>query len=226
MGTISWTNKQVYWDQEFLSKRTEVVERLTRDGAVNHVIPSNSVNPNGIDLLLTNTTHVVSLRCVPVLREYEPKASQNILCCDLLPNTLTSEEFYDKLDFWRQTAKLASDEGLADTVVIDPEVVMSLSRLGGGEILKEARSKFLRSSKRYIGQLESSVKNMDWREVLKVIHTIKGSSGTIGAKQVYIASRRWEEILLDGDITDYMVRLSLLRMLLEYFRYESAVWSK
>jgi hypothetical protein len=230
LSATTWNEKNLYWEPAFYYKRKEAVELLSREGAVHHLLKESNMElplENVDILLLENMDHGVSC-CVPVIRSKTPRKKEHILCCDVLEDSLSSEEFYKKLCFWCQTAKLATDQHLHLVPVVDIEIVSSLERLAGGEVLKEGRKKFLKSAYKHLEIISAHKMYANRSEVTKVLHTLKGSSGTIGAKQLSVASRVWEDEwsvrLFDNN--ELKIRLSLFKMLTEYFRYESSEWSK
>lgn len=230
MSANNWNDKHLYWEPAFYRKREEEVEILSREGARHYLLEEGTTilkEQKADILLLENMDHGVSC-CVPVIRSKTPKKKDHLLCCDVLETTLSPEEFAKKLCFWRQTSKLAVDQGMHDVPVVDEEIVSSLERLAGGEVLKEGRKKFLKSAYRHLEKISEHKMYANRSEVTKVLHTLKGSSGTIGAKQLSVASRFWEDewTVRLFDNSELEIRLSLFRMLTEYFRYESSEWGK
>ena len=86
---------------------------------------------------------------------------------------------------------------------LDPEVIASLVELGGEDepdLIVELIDLFLEDADVRILALEEAVKVRDWDQVVKIAHTLKGASATIGAVRFSSACRAVETESRDGGL--------------------------
>ncbi len=87
---------------------------------------------------------------------------------------------------------------------LDPEVIASLVDLGGEDepdLIVELIDLFFEDADVRILDLENAVKAHDWDQVVRVAHTLKGASGTIGALRLSEACKAVEMEARDGGLT-------------------------
>lgn len=216
---MQWQDKHIVWGEDFFNQRREEARMLEAEGAMHHTIMSGELPPE-TDLILAEEK-VVPGECIPVIRSVAGASDQ--LRCDVLDENLPARAFLDRLCRWRNVRSLSRMWEIDDTAVVNRDTEESLRRLAGADVLYEGRRKFLRSAEKYIHLMEKYNKRGDWEEVTKVLHTLKGSSGTIGASRVSKACRIWED-RFDASDQDIQNQLSLLKTLVEYFRYQTLDW--
>jgi len=86
---------------------------------------------------------------------------------------------------------------------LDPEVIASLVDLGGEEepdLIVELIDLFLEDADVRVLALEDAVKTQDWDQVVRVAHTLKGASATMGAVRFSTACRTVEMEARDGGL--------------------------
>lgn len=220
---MDWHTKTVYWDNTQRKRWQEVYDYLSGAGAKQFELPISD-KTDIIDLVIADVDRNVEVDCTPVLR---PEKKESNLCCESFYSSMDKDQFLAIVEKWGYTRKLATDFSLLSVPVIDMVTIESLERLAGPEVLSIGRGKFLNSAEKYLERIEQGNNALDLEEVTKVLHTLKGSSGTIGARQLSQASRMIEDqIDIEYNKSDLSKQLSLLYMLLEYFRYESKAWGK
>lgn len=64
---------------------------------------------------------------------------------------------------------------------------------GFGRVLKEALQVYCEQSRILTGQLRTALELGDIGETIRLAHTIKGSSGSVGARAVELLARKLEE---------------------------------
>ncbi len=218
---MDWQTKRIYWDIELKNQWPEAVKTLSRKGA--KILDfSNPEEITEADIIFTVGRGDVHASCIPVLRtdKYPDQ-----LCCDMVTDEMTAGEAMGVFERWIDIRCLASDLDLTDIPVVDKYTTESLERLAGPDVLRIGRGKFLKSATRYLREMELAKNGHKIEEVTKVLHTLKGSSGTIGARQMSRATKLIEDRReSEFDEAVFTMELNLLRMLLEYFRYESIEW--
>ncbi len=220
---MSWEGIHILWDEAMLDERREAASHLDGQGAVHHLI-SDDTDWSLADLVITRSEVVPGL-CVPVIRA---TGGKQFVCCEIIESHVPAPDFVDRIHDWKHIRQKAAELNIEDQPVVNEETRSSLERLAGREVLWVGRRKFLNSAGKYLQKLQNSKNQEDWEEMTKVLHTLKGSSGTIGAMQVSAASRKWEEMTGQPSYTgqDFRNQLYLLKMLLEYFRYHTLDWGK
>lgn len=77
------------------------------------------------------------------------------------------------------------------------EELRSLSQKNGRNTLRNVVSKFHKSSLEQLNTLQHAVKNKDYDNCYSIAHSLKSSSGTIGASQVYTVAEEIEQLAKD-----------------------------
>ncbi len=86
---------------------------------------------------------------------------------------------------------------------LDPAVVDSLRQLtppGEPDVLAEILSVFLTEVPRRVDRLKSAFRDRDAAEVQRAAHSLKGSSGNIGADGMFEVCRQIDERAKAGDL--------------------------
>ena len=84
--------------------------------------------------------------------------------------------------------------------VLDPEVLASLRELGDAELLAELAGMFLDDASSRLGELRGAVERGDAAAVEWVVHTLKGSSGNIGATRMASICAELQDVGASGDL--------------------------
>jgi len=106
--------------------------------------------------------------------------------------------------------------------VLDPDVVERLRQLtppGEPDVLAEIFNLFLDDVPKRIDALRSAVLSGDAVKVQRTAHSLKGSSGNIGARAMHEVCRQIDERAKDGDLA--RVQSLLERLTSEYVKVEA-----
>ena len=77
--------------------------------------------------------------------------------------------------------------------ILDISIINSLKELGGDELLESLFETFIADSDNLINQLADADKGKDIKLMDQILHTLKGSSGSIGANKMYVLSKYLNE---------------------------------
>jgi len=98
-------------------------------------------------------------------------------------NTMNSQNFHEpeqnKTKFW---------ETLGNEKVLDLSTINSLKEIGGLELIESLFETFIADSEKMIGELENAVVREEMKQYDHIMHTLKGSSGSVGANKMFVLS--------------------------------------
>jgi HPt (histidine-containing phosphotransfer) domain-containing protein len=83
---------------------------------------------------------------------------------------------------------------------IDRQVIKNLRELGGQEMLSELAEMFLDDTRLGIDTLKGAVEEGDAQTIERTAHTLKGSSGNMGAHRMARVCAQLEEVGASGDL--------------------------
>jgi HPt (histidine-containing phosphotransfer) domain-containing protein len=110
---------------------------------------------------------------------------------------------------------------MAADPALDPAVIESLRQLtppGEPDVLAEILQLFVAEVPRKIQLLQSALTAGDAPQVARAAHSLKGSSGNIGANALYDVCRRIDDLAKTGDLAGVAPLLASLTS--EYHRAE------
>ena len=102
------------------------------------------------------------------------------------------------------TAPAAADGSRAPEEIEDPidrATLESLSELGGSEMLSELTEMFFEDARSGIDAIRDSVERGDAQSVERTAHTLKGSSGNMGAQRMAALCGKLRDAGVSGDLT-------------------------
>jgi HPt (histidine-containing phosphotransfer) domain-containing protein len=108
--------------------------------------------------------------------------------------------------------------------VLDPGVVESLRQLtppGEADVLGEILNLFLDEVPKKIHSLRSAVTAGDAMQVQRIAHSLKGSSGNIGARAMYDVCRQLDDRAKSGELARLQPLVEALGA--EYRKVETAI---
>ena len=108
--------------------------------------------------------------------------------------------------------------------VLDPAVVERLRQLtppGEPDVLHEVLTLFLTEVPKKIDALRAAVAAGDMAAVQRTAHSLKGSSGNIGARALYDVCRRLDDDAKSGELARLPPLLA--RVVAEYARVEAEI---
>lgn len=92
---------------------------------------------------------------------------------------------------------------MATERALDPDVIENLRQLtppGEPDVLAEILNLFLEEVPKKILALQTALSDGDAHEVGRAAHSLKGSSGNIGADSLFDVSRRIDDLAKAGDL--------------------------
>jgi HPt (histidine-containing phosphotransfer) domain-containing protein len=113
---------------------------------------------------------------------------------------------------------------MSGRAVLDPDVVESLRQLtppGEPDVLGEILSLFLDEVPRKIATLRAAVTSGDAVEVQRIAHSLKGSTGNIGARAMYDVCRQLDDRAKSGEVARLQPLVDALDA--EYGRVETEI---
>jgi HPt (histidine-containing phosphotransfer) domain-containing protein len=129
---------------------------------------------------------------------------------DYLPKPVRQEELDEVLGRWvsREDEGALSPDGAPAAQAartengnaLDPEVLASLRDLGDVELLTELAEMFFGDVSSRLGELREAVEAGDAAGVERVAHTLKGSSGNIGATRMSAICAELQDVGVSGDL--------------------------
>lgn len=81
--------------------------------------------------------------------------------------------------------------------IINLEVLAQLKKYGGEDILDPIFEEFNRETQKQLNDCKSAIANKDWNTIQKILHTLKGTSGTLGIEKLADTAR-----ILEGDLKE------------------------
>jgi HPt (histidine-containing phosphotransfer) domain-containing protein len=78
--------------------------------------------------------------------------------------------------------------------ILNPEIYQQLLRLGSKEVILQVYSDFTQECESLVQLLEMNPLEEPSEDLLRIIHTIKGNSGTLGAEKIYAAAKQSESL--------------------------------
>src|SRR5215210_1918033 len=123
---------------------------------------------------------------------------------DYLAKPVRQEELEEVLGRWVSGGAAATSEARAapngDGSVLDPEVLASLRDLGDAGLLTELAEMFFDDASSRLAELREAVEAGDAEGVKRVAHTLKGSSGNMGAARMSAICAGLQDVGTSGDL--------------------------
>jgi two-component system, CAI-1 autoinducer sensor kinase/phosphatase CqsS len=86
--------------------------------------------------------------------------------------------------------------------VLDNSIIDSLKEIGGNELIASLLETFIVDSDKLIAELADAVAQGNIQQLDHIAHTLKGSSGSVGANKMYVLSRYINEFFRKGEWPD------------------------
>ncbi|HEV2743728.1 MAG TPA: response regulator, partial [Rubrobacter sp.] len=127
---------------------------------------------------------------------------------DYLAKPVRQEDLEEVLGHWvSRVGGVAPEDGAPDagatpngSGVLDPEVLANLRDLGEAELLAELAGMFFDDATSRLGELREAVEAGDAAGVERVAHTLKGSSGNMGAARMSAICAELQDVGASGDL--------------------------
>ncbi|NTW62638.1 MAG: response regulator [Chlorobiaceae bacterium] len=104
--------------------------------------------------------------------------------------------------------------------ILDAAIINSLIEIGGEELLESLVESFSTDTDKLIGKLEESVAAKELKQFDFTIHTLKGSSGCIGAHKMFVLCRYINEYSRKGEWPDNSTWLEILKTVYAETKHE------
>jgi HPt (histidine-containing phosphotransfer) domain-containing protein len=111
-----------------------------------------------------------------------------------------------------------------EEAVLDPVVIESLRQLtppGEPDVLAEVLTIFLHETPKRLGRVQEAWRLGDHAEVHRTAHSLKGSTGNIGARSMFVICRDLDEKMRSTDLSHVPELLAALTR--EYARVEAEI---
>lgn len=138
---------------------------------------------------------------------------------DYLPKPIRATSLIDKvLD---HTSDMRFDDTIGDSPtfeVINPKVIEQLKKYGGEDILDSVYNEFNTETKSQLEECKLALTNKNWDEMKKILHTLKGTSGTLGIDKMANSALGLETQLKQNDFHEIESNLSKLNVNFNEFK--------
>jgi two-component system, sensor histidine kinase and response regulator len=153
---------------------------------------------------------------------------------DHLPKPVKLEELEAALARWVSPEGEGARPGGGNRIVtsqvreelLDRQVIANLRELGGPELLSELAELFLEDSRSTVDSLKEAVEGSDAHAVERAAHTLQGSAGNMGAREVARFCAQLQEVGASGEIARAPELLARLEGALDRTRPELVALSK
>ena len=108
--------------------------------------------------------------------------------------------------------------------VLDPIVIQTLRQLtppGEPDVLAEVLTLFLQETPKRMGRIQAAWQSGDHAEVHRTAHSLKGSTGNIGARAMFAVCRDLDAQVQSGDLSNVDGLVAALAR--EYARVEAEI---
>jgi two-component system, sensor histidine kinase and response regulator len=140
---------------------------------------------------------------------------------DYLPKPVKREQLETMLQRWVSREGVTSPTGTEGSSPhneleesLDHTVIANLRELGDSDLLSELTQMFVEEVPEQLGALREAIENGDVQTVRRIGHTLKGSSGNMGARQM---SRLCHDLEHAGEANDLPAAARLLGAIEEEF---------
>ncbi len=103
-------------------------------------------------------------------------------------------------------------------VIIENEAIEQLKKWGGEELMYSAYAEFKEEAAEQVAICLKSYKDQDFKALVDNLHSLKGSSGTLGVKKVAVTAAELEKQIKEKDYTFVEEKLDRLRMEFKEFK--------
>jgi CheY-like chemotaxis protein/HPt (histidine-containing phosphotransfer) domain-containing protein len=86
--------------------------------------------------------------------------------------------------------------------ILDLSLVNKLSQYGGKTSLLPLYDSFAIEAKEMLGQLDEAMSATDYESAIRLLHTLKGNAGSLGAEKVRDAAKEFESLLKENPTLD------------------------
>ena len=105
------------------------------------------------------------------------------------------------------------------TEIINKEIILQLEKYGGFETVKQVYDDFLQETEAFLEEISESLVKQNYKNILSILHTIKGNAGTLGIEKIHMLTTDIESKLKIKDYRDTSFNIKKLTSL--YHEYKS-----
>ena len=139
---------------------------------------------------------------------------------DYLAKPIKAHELINKVKKWitgtpEIQSKAANDNDLGPLQIVSQEVISQLAKYSGPEMVKEILKDFESETQSQLDQCAESLQENNYQDILRDLHTLKGSAGTLGVEKVAQKAKETEKELKEGN---YQVAAEALKSLNNLFQ--------
>ena len=140
---------------------------------------------------------------------------------DYLAKPIKAQQLINKVQQWLNGTKemQKSPDAVNDTLqVVSKEVIAQLEKYSGPEMVKEILKDFENETQDQLEQCRNSMLVNDYQSILRDLHTLKGSAGTMGVEKLAHQAKEIESNLKDNKFESISGDLSELNKLFKEFQ--------
>ena len=102
--------------------------------------------------------------------------------------------------------------------IIDKEIILQLEKYGGYETVKQVYDDFLQETKAFLDDISESLVKQNYKNILSILHTIKGNAGTLGIQKIHVLTAEIESKLKVKDYRDTTIHIKELSFLYDEYK--------
>ncbi len=103
--------------------------------------------------------------------------------------------------------------------IIDTEIILQLAKYGGFNTVKHVYDDFLSETDVFLEKLSECLVTQKYKDILSILHTIKGNAGTLGVQKIHLLTADIESKLKIKDYRDTAINIKKLSSL--FYEYKS-----
>ena len=127
---------------------------------------------------------------------------------DYLPKPIRAKSLIEKvLDHTSEDLLDDTSNGNLSFEIINLKVIEQLKKYGGEDILDSVYNEFNDETKPQLEECKLALANKNWDEMKKILHTLKGTSGTLGIDKVANSALELETKIKENDFEDFETNL-------------------
>jgi PAS domain S-box-containing protein len=133
---------------------------------------------------------------------------------DYLPKPVSSNTLISKVNEWLFSHKPLNIEKSKTAEVIDffnVEAINQLKKFGGIDMLESSFEEYEQETETLIADLENNLERKDVETMLSILHTIKGTSLTLGIEKIGRLAAEMEQNLKSDNIDNCVEKMPILR---------------
>jgi CheY-like chemotaxis protein len=140
---------------------------------------------------------------------------------DYLAKPIKANNLVNKVKKWVSgTTDMVEDRSVKNNQhkIIDELIIAQLAKYSGPEMVKEILKDFELETQGQLQQCSIALKEEDFQSILRDLHTLKGSAGTLGVEKLAQKAKEIEQDLKSGQYDSTPKNLSELNILFKEFQ--------